>query len=330
MTMADQVCWLLDAFVHLHDEQGNRVPFLAQFSVSTQDLETSVIDIEFRSIAELLLHPFVVTDMDHPWSVSLLLGEALTQWLKEDDVSACRIFDMLESYGNGLKTSILQCVRVMRDCVVGKFPLDVSHLQCLSGHVHEWLSLQVRFLNVVGTSAPNQTGFAYVSSGILGKDPLNHSFWLFSGRLEAEFCASKVLAIQYLQTSIFLEPRDLACWLTLLNIYLQLGEFQKALALGRKAWVVHVQNPVVLGSVGLIYGKVGQTRTALHLLDRASHLDPSDPVVANNLSLMLFRSHRVAEADQCLKTYIDRYGGSPEILHNWEKIRKCNENCRPS
>jgi cytochrome c-type biogenesis protein CcmH/NrfG len=96
-------------------------------------------------------------------------------------------------------------------------------------------------------------------------------------------------------------PKDVASWTTLGNLYFDNGNFQKAIAAYTKSLELHPKNADVLTDLGIMYRRSGQPKKAIESFDKAAKVDPKHETALFNKGIVLM--HDLNDFDGAIQAW---------------------------
>ena len=96
-------------------------------------------------------------------------------------------------------------------------------------------------------------------------------------------------------------PKDVASWTSLGNLYFDNGDFQKAIAAYTKSLELHPNNADVLTDLGVMYRRSGQPKKAIELFDEAAKVDPKHETALFNKGIVLM--HDLNDLDGAINAW---------------------------
>jgi cytochrome c-type biogenesis protein CcmH/NrfG len=126
---------------------------------------------------------------------------------------------------------------------------------------------------------------------------------MVSQTAEKDQSASVERAAQILQLEKMTKenPKDVASWTNLGNLYFDNGNFQKAIAAYTKSLELHPNNADVLTDLGIMYRRAGQPKKAVESFDKAAKVDPKHETALFNKGIVLM--HDLNDFDGAIQAW---------------------------
>ena len=96
-------------------------------------------------------------------------------------------------------------------------------------------------------------------------------------------------------------PKDVASWTSLGNLYFDNGDFQKAIAAYSKSLELNPNNADVLTDLGIMYRRAGQPKKAIESFDKAAKVDPKHETALFNKGIVLM--HDLNDFDGAIQAW---------------------------
>jgi len=96
-------------------------------------------------------------------------------------------------------------------------------------------------------------------------------------------------------------PKDVASWTSLGNLYFDNGDFQKAIEAYTKSLELRPNNADVLTDLGIMYRRSGQPKKAIESFDKAAKVDPKHETALFNKGIVLM--HDLNDFDGAIQTW---------------------------
>jgi cytochrome c-type biogenesis protein CcmH/NrfG len=96
-------------------------------------------------------------------------------------------------------------------------------------------------------------------------------------------------------------PKDVASWTNLGNLYFDNGDYQKAIEAYSKSLELHPNNADVLTDLGVMYRRSGQPKKAVESFDKAAKVDPKHETALFNKGIVLM--HDLNDFDGAIQAW---------------------------
>ncbi|MEJ2655850.1 MAG: tetratricopeptide repeat protein [Desulfobacterales bacterium] len=82
-------------------------------------------------------------------------------------------------------------------------------------------------------------------------------------------------------------PKDVAAWTNLGNLYFDTGNYKKAIATYTKSLALNPNNADAMTDLGIMYRRTGQPQKAIEAFDKAAKIDPRQEAALYNKGIVL-------------------------------------------